>query len=198
MNLEKVLRILRNCGGVLAIKVLTEEEKKRILHVESKAEDRTVFGMCKSFNKGLRESLKRKNTVALVIQTSDFDYPHHPYMNIVSGDQVIGELVYDKEKITELREDPNNFFLWDNFFVNRKKIPRDLEERRKMRVVYLPREPLQLRGMQSVANAVFGTPSTEGDTLIKRMLNSKTEGTTIGTCLVGFDIVNPSTQSVKQ
>ena len=67
-----------------------------------------------------------------------------------------------------------------------------------MRVVYVPREPLQLRGMQNVPNAVFGTPSTEGDTLIKRMLDNKSESTTIGTCLVGFDIANSSTQSVKQ
>lgn len=190
MNLEKVLEVLRDCRGVLAIKVLTEEEKKRILHIESEIEARIVFGLCKSLNKGLRETLKRKYTVVLVIQTSDFDYPHHPYMNIISRDQVIGKLVYDKEKIQELREDPSNFFLWDNFFINRKKLPRDLEERRKMRAVYLAREPLQLMGMQSIADAVFGAPSTQGDTLIKRMLDIKSDSTTIGTCLVGFDIVN--------
>ncbi len=197
MNLEEVLEILRDCRGVLAIKVLTEEEKTRILHVESKVEDRIIFGMCRSLNKGLREALQREFTITMVIQTSDFDYPHHPYMNIMSGDQVIGELVHDKEKIRELRKDPSNFFLWDNFFVDRKKLPRDPEERRKLRVVYVPREPLQLRGMQSVTKAVFGTPSTEGDTLIKRMLDSKSESITIGTCLVGFDMVNSSIQCVR-
>ena len=190
MNIEEVLEVLSDCRGVVAIKVLSEEEKNRILHVESEVEGRIVFGLCKSLNEGLRKALQREFTVAMVIQTSDFDYPHHPYMNIMSGDQVIGELVYEKEKLRSLRNSPTNLFLWDNFYVDRKKLPRDPEERRKMRVVYVPREPLQLKGMQRVANAVFGTPSTESDALIKEMLDTKSGSNTRGTCLVGFDIVD--------
>jgi hypothetical protein len=187
-QLEEVLRSLRECRGVLAMKVLSEGDKEKILDVESKVEEKTVFGMCKSLNKGVRESLQRESTVAMVIQTSEFEYPHHPYMSMMCGDQVVGELVNDEERIEEMKKNPTNLFLWRNFVVYIRKLPRDPEERKKMRVVYLPREPTQLRGLQHVRNSVFGTPSTEGDTLIKSMLCIESKESVLGTCLVGFDI----------
>lgn len=187
--LQNVLGKIRECRGVLAVKALSELEKKRISEVESQVENKIVYGMCKSLNQGVRESLQRDFVVAMVIQTSEFQYPHHPYMNIMCGDQVIGELVSDKEKIDELKQDPSNVFLWDNFVVDTRRLPRDPEKRRQLRLVYLPREPLQLTGLEDIENAVFGTPSTEGDKLIKGMLDFKSNDSVTGTCLVGFDVL---------
>jgi len=187
-RIEEILKILRECSGVIAVKMLSEEEKKEILNAESKAEEKIVFGMCKSLNKGVREAVQREFTVAMVIQTSDFKYPHHPYMIMVCGDQVLGELVDDQKKIEELRKNPNNLFLWENFVVYMKKIPRNREEREKMRLIYLPREPVQLRGIPYVRDSVFGTPSTQCDMLIKKMLGIQSQDITIGTCLIGFNI----------
>jgi len=187
-QLEEVLRTLRVCRGVMALKVLSEEEKGEILDTEGRVEEKIVFGMCKSLNKGLREALQREFTVAMIIQTSEFQYPHHPYMSMICGDQVVGELVKDKKGVEELRKTPGNLFLWENFVVYTKRLPRNPKERDEMRIVYLPREPLQLKGLPYVKNSVFGTPSTEGDTLIKKMLAIRSEEPTIGTCLVGFNI----------
>jgi hypothetical protein len=187
-KLEGVLRTLRECRGVIAIKVLSEEERREILDIEGRVEEKIVFGLCKSLNKGLREALQREFTVAMVIQTSEFQYPHHPYMSMIWGDQVVGELVKDEKKVEELRKNPGNLFLWENFVVYMKKLPRNPKERGEMRVVYLPREPLQLKGLPYIKNSVSGTPSTEGDTLIKKMLAIQSEELTIGTCLVGFNI----------
>ena len=187
-QLDGVLRTLRECRGVLALKVLSEEEKGEILDTEGRVEEKIVFGMCKSLNKGLREALQREFTVAMVIQTSEFQYPHHPYMSMTCGDQVVGELVRDEKKAEELRKTPGNLFLWDNFVVYMKKLPRNQKERDEMQIVYLPRTPPQLKGVSYVKNSVFGTPSTEGDTLIKKMLAIRSEKPTVGTCLVGFNI----------
>jgi len=188
MELEGILRTLRECRGVIATKVLSEEEKRQILDVEGRVEEKNVFGMCKSLNKGLREALQREFAVAMVIQTSDFQYPHHPYMNMSYGDQVVGELIKDEKRVEELRKTPGNLFLWENFVVYVKKLPRNPKERNEMRIVYLPREPPQLKGLPHIENSVFGTPSTEGDTVIKRMLAIQSEEPTVGTCVVGFNI----------
>ncbi len=184
----EVLRTLRECRGVIAIKVLSEEEKREILDVETMVEEKIAFGMCRSLNKGLREALEREFTVAVVIQTSEFRYPHHPYMVMVLGDEVMGELVNNKQKIGELRKDPYNLFLWENFVVYMKRLPRNPKERKEMRIVYLPRKPTQLQELPSVTDSVFGVPSPEGDTLIKRMLAIGSEESIVGTCLVGFNI----------
>lgn len=187
-HLEEALTALRECRGVLAAEILSEEDKKRILDVESKVEEKTILGMCKSFNKGVRESLQREFVIAMVIQTSEFEYPHHPYMNMICGDQVVGELINDEKRIEELGRNPTNLFIWKNFVVYMRKLSRDPKERSNMRIVYLPREPVQLGSLPHVENSVFGTPSTEGDALIKRMLNIKSKESVVGTCLVGFDI----------
>ena len=188
MELETVLRTLRECRGVMVIKVLSEREKQQIFDVESKAEDKIVFGMCKSLNKGVREALQKDFTVAMVIQTSDFEYPHHPYMVMASGDEVVGELLDDAKKIEELRKSPTNLFLWENFVVYMRKLPRNPVERNEMRVVYLPRKPIQIQGLPYVEESVFGTPSPEGDSAIKKMLAIQSEESVVGTCLVGFNI----------
>jgi len=188
VRLEEILTTLRECSGVIAVNVLSEEERKKILDVESKVEEKVILGMCKSLNKGVREALRREFTIAMVIQTSEFQYPHHPHMIMLCEDQVIGEYVEDREKVKELRRNPNNFFLWENFVVYMKRIPRNPREKGKTQMIYLPREPLQLKGISYVKNSVFGTPSTQGDLLIKKMLAVKSQDLTVGTCLIGFNI----------
>jgi len=191
-QLETVLRTLQQCRGVIATKVLSEWEKKQILDVESEVENKIIFGMCKSLNKGAREALEREFTVAMVIQTAEFEYPHHPYMVMASGDQIVGELVDDAGKIEELRKSPTNLFLWENFVVYMRKLPRNPAERNEMRVVYLPGKPIQLQRLPYVEESVFGTPSPEGDSAIKRMLSIHSEESVVGTCLVGFNIKKQS------
>ncbi|KUO39200.1 MAG: hypothetical protein AVW05_04595 [Hadesarchaea archaeon DG-33] len=186
--MERVLQTLRECRGAVAVRVLAEEEKKALFELERRVEDNIVFGMCKSRNDGVREALQREFTVAIVIQSSIFQYPHHPHMSLRYDDQVLGESITDREKREELRNNASNFFLWDDFVVYMKKLPRGREAREKMRMIFHPREPLQLRGVPCVANSVFGTPSTEGDALIKRVMNLQGEDAQLGTCLLGFNL----------
>jgi len=187
-QLERVLRTLRECRGAIAVRVLAEDEKKQLFDLERRVEDNIVFGMCKSQNNGVREALQREFTMAIVIQTSIFQYPHHPPMSLMYGDQVLGELVTDKGKREELRKNSSNFFLWEDFVVYMTKLPRSREERRKMRMIFHPREALQLKGVSCVEGSVFGTPSTEGDALVKRLMDIQSEDVVLGTCLLGFNL----------
>lgn len=187
-RLEGILNVLCVCRGVLAVKVLSEGKKREILDVESRVEEKIIFGMCKSLNRGLREALQREFTAAMVIRSTEFQYPHHPSMNMVCDDEIVGEQVNDEKRIKELKKTPGNFFLWEEFVVYVRKLPRGLERRKKMQIVFLPREPLQLSGLSYIENSVFGVPSTEGDALTKRMLHIQSEEAVLETCLVGFDM----------
>ncbi len=144
--------------------------------------------MCKSINKGVREALRKDFIVAMIIDTSKFQYPNQPYMVMICGDQVIGELVNDKEEIEELRKNRMNLFLWENFVIYTKKIPRNKEKRSEMRVVYLPREPPQLIELPYIHNCEFGTLSTESDTYIKQILAMHSKEVVVGTCVVGYNL----------
>jgi hypothetical protein len=188
-QLERVMRTLRECRGVIVARLLSEEEKQTVLDLEKNVEEKVVFGMSKSLNEGVRVTLQMEYTVAMVIQSSIFPYPHHPHVSMRCGDQVVGELITDEGALEELRKNRYNFFLWENFVVYVKRLPKDPEGRRKLRIVYPSREAIQLKDLSSVKSSVFGTPSTEGDALIKRMLDIHSEEGAVGTCLVGFTLV---------
>ena len=132
--------------------------------------------------------MAREYAVALVIDSSIFEYPHHPHMKMVCGDIVVGEQVRDQKRIEDLKKDRTNFFLWENFVLYMPKLPRGPEERKKLRLIYTERPAVQLEGHLSVAKSVFGTPSMEGDILVKELLSIHSEKPTIGTCVVGFDL----------
>jgi hypothetical protein len=187
-QLERVIRTLRECCGVIVARLLSEEEKQTVLDLERNVEEKVIFGMSKSLNEGVRTALQMEFTVAMVIQASIFPYPHHPHVSMRCDDQVVGELITDEGTLEELRKSPYNFFLWENFVVYVKRLPKDPAGRRKLRIIYPSREAIQLKSLSSVKCSVFGTPSTEGDTLIKRMLDVPSEEGSVGTCLVGFTL----------
>jgi hypothetical protein len=187
-KIRNILDILSHDEGVITTRLLSNEEKHRILNKEQEAEDRIIFGMCKSLNEGVRDAIDSEYTIALIIDTSVFRYPHHPHMSIMWKDQIVGEQVNDNEKIKELKKDRLNFFLWDTFVIYMKKLPKASKDRDQIRFVYRPRVPLQLKGISNVCNPVFGTPSTESDLLIKDMLHIEAKDADIGTCLIGFNL----------
>jgi len=186
--LELILKTLRDCRGVKTLKVLTADEKKKILEVEEKAEERVAYGMCKTLNQGIKEALNRDYTVAIIMDTSIFKYPHHPYILMVYDDTIVGEQVKDLKRIEELKRDRANFFLWDTFVIYNQRLPKEREERQKLRIIYPPREALQLEGINCVIKGTFGTPSSEGDILLKKLFLFDSSNSMIGTGLIGFDI----------
>ena len=101
--LELVFEDLHNCRGVETFKILSADEEKRILEVEGEAEEKIAYGMCPTVNQGIREALQRDYTVAIIMDTSIFEYPNQPYMVMTSENDVVGEQVRDPEKIEELK-----------------------------------------------------------------------------------------------
>jgi hypothetical protein len=187
-NLDLALKTLQGCAGVETIKVLTTDEKKHFLELELKMGEKIAYGMCKVLNQGIIEALERDYTIAFVMDTSIFEYPHHPHIMMVFDDDLVGEQVDDLNKIEELKKDKRNFFLWDNFVVYTRKLPKGREARERLRIVYPSREASQLKGISGVFKSVFGTPSSEGDVLLKNFLSFSSTESVMGTGVIGFDL----------
>jgi len=185
--LRDAVDVLRSCVGVKDIRLLTSEERDKLLSVEEADEDKIAYGMCKTSNNGLREALNRDFTTVLLIDSSIYEYPHHPYMVMVYDDIVVGEQVKDSGKQEELRKDRKNFFLWDEFVIYTPLLPREKEAKQRLRMVYKPMKVVQLDSVDCVDEAVFGTPSTAGDSLLKEMKNWGVTHPDIGTCVIGFN-----------
>ena len=187
--LEIVQNKLKECNGVITCKLLKADEKKLIQQIETQIEEKIAYYMCRTLNEGVREALQRDYTIAVVLDTSIFEYPHHPFMKMVFNDTVVGEQISDLDKIIEYKKDKKNFFfLWENFVIYTSKLPRERGGREKLRLVYVKRRAQQLEGIPCVERGVFGTLSFEGDAIIKDILSCSSPDSFIGTCLIGFNI----------
>jgi hypothetical protein len=187
--LDTVLRTLRRCTGVLAARLLDDDEQRHILRAEEQAEGKLFLEMCPTVNRGVREALAREYTVGLVIDSDAFEYPHHPHMKLLCDDVIVGEQVKEPKRKAELRRDRATIFLWDDFAMYRRRLPRNREDRNRLRLVYEARPAVQLQDHACVTESVFGTPSVEGDGAVKNLLAITRREATIGTCIVGFNLV---------
>ena len=159
-----------------------------VIPLEGEAEEKIAYGMCPTVNKGIREALQGDYTMAIIMDTSIFEYPNQAYMVMMSDKDVVGEQVRDPEKIVEYKRDRANFFLWENFVIYTRRLPREREARKNVRIVYLPREPAQLKGISCIEKSSFGTLSMEGDTLVKELLDFTSSDPVMGTCLIGLNL----------
>ena len=187
--LETVLRTLRSCKGVLAARLLNDEERRQVLRVEAKAERKLFLETCPTVNQGVREALASEYAVGLVIDSDEYEYPHHPHMKLLCGDTIVGEQVKEPTRKAELRRDRSMIFLWDDFAVDRRRLPRNREDRNQLRLVYEACSVAQLQNHACVTRSVYGTPSVEGDGAIKHLLAITRQEPVIGTCIVGFNLV---------
>lgn len=182
---------LRESKGVQAIRLLGEDEKKLLLKTETIVEDKIVWSMCSTLNEGIREAIQRDYTIATVMNTSIFEYPHHPLMKMLYNGIVVGEQIPDLDMIVELKKDRTNFFLWEDFVIYIPRLPMEKGAKQKLRLVYLKREAPQLEGIPCVERGVIGIPSSEGDALIKEILSFPSQDPMTGSCLLGFNIKDP-------
>lgn len=189
-RLELVLNSLRSRSGVEALRILTSEEKEHILELEAEAENSVANNLCRTINQGVRDALQRDYTVAMVIDTSIYELPHHPRMTMIYEDTVVGEEIEDMNRIDRLRKDRGNFFLWHNFVIYLKKLPKGRGERERLRMIHSPRRAKELKGISFVKKEVFGTPSNAVDVLIKELLSFMSKNPFVGTCLIGFNLKN--------
>jgi hypothetical protein len=190
--LEVVQNKLKEGKGIQALRSLNIDEKKQVLEIEAKVEEKIAYGMCKTYNEGAREAIKRDYTIAMVMNTSIFEYPHHPLMRMVSDNTIVGEQVSDPSIIAELKINRTNFFLWENFVIYTSRLPKEREVRQKVRLVYLKRGVPQLEGIPYVEGGIFGTLSSEGDALVKGILSFSSSNQLMGTSLIGFNIKEDS------
>ena len=184
---DLVYKRLSESKGVQVIKLLNSDEKKIILDLETSVEDKIAYGMCRTYNEGIREALNRSYTLAMVIDTEVFEYPHHPLMRMVLEEAIMGEQINDPNKLAILKQDRTNFFLWENFVIYTSRLPKDRESRQKLRIIYQKRGVPQLYGIRCVKDDVFGTLSSEGDKIMKEMISFPSDNIVMGTSLIGFN-----------
>lgn len=114
-----LIDLIKEDEGILIAEIMSDEMKKGILTEEMKRLDELV----PFINKGMEEAFEEEEAIVLVI---DNEKKNHRVENSYAtrdtsftlrteSGKIIGETIYDEEELEELRDDPDVFFLSDNF-----------------------------------------------------------------------------------
>ncbi len=183
-----LINLIKEDKKIIIAEPMTDDMKKEVLKLEMKRLDELV----PFINEGMEEAFEEKEAIVLVINNEVTDERiENSYaakdtsftLRSESG-KIIGETIYDEEELEELREDPNVFFLSDNFVTyNNLTVP---GEKQFFVMSSTTSEFFTDKNLKSLVSSLkVAIPSTITDHYIKDCFDLPHD-TKIGTLIVGF------------
>jgi hypothetical protein len=122
-----ILGTLKKVKGIVDASPLSEKHRREILEIEQDAEERSLMGLGKVVNTGVREILNSE-LIYVALTNMDFDWGCSATMLLKKGQEVVGEEIRDQAAIERLANQKNVWFMHQNFVVYRDKIafPQDI------------------------------------------------------------------------
>lgn len=182
----EVFDLLSKIPGFVSMTKVSSGDLNFIIKSESEYENSRLLGFNKVENTGVKETLKSKSIYAVAYYSIFFEASKNMESTssvvIESDGKLIGEEVYDEEKLEDLRKSNNAIFLGKNFvmYKDRMRISRGDAN------LILPSKSVpHLHGLQGNYNVVSGSPSSKVDHYLKNKM-SVSDDPDIGTVLVGI------------
>ena len=173
---------------ILIAKVMSDEMKKQVLtHEMNRLDELIPF-----INEGMEEAFDEEDAIVIVTDnTKKSDRIENSYnahdtsftLRSESG-KIIGETIYDEDELEELRDDPNVFFLSDNFVTyNNLTKP---GERQFFVMSSTTSDFFTDKDLESIVTSLkVAIPSTASDHYIKDCFDLPHDAA-IGTLIIGF------------
>jgi hypothetical protein len=182
-TLEKVKGIVKACP-------FTSEDRRKIIEIEEDAEKRSLMGLGKVINVGVREVLKC-DQIYVALNNMNFDWGCHATLVLKKGDEVVGAEVRDEELIARLSKQQNVWFMHKNFVVYKDKMsfPQDIMQKIcHFEIPCLPAEWCLVEDDSFQCNSIiYANPCTPSDVYLKEQYFNGTDEKGCGTILVGIE-----------
>lgn len=178
--------------GIQCVYPLRIEDRREILDLEKEAEKRSLMGLGKVINSGVRKVLQY-DLVYVFLTNMEFSWGHCSALILKKGDQLVGEDIYDEAVLAELSKSPNAWFMHENFVIYKDFIsfPQDIMQ--KICHFELPGMPADWLSEDTDKLAIseiwYANPSTFGDVYLKENYFNGQDERGLGTILVGVNTV---------
>ncbi len=170
---------------------LLNEDRQQILAKEQEAEERSLMGLGKVINSGVREVLNG-DLVYVALTTMDFDWGCKATLILKKDQEVVGEEVRNKARIAELSEKENVWFLHKNFVVYKDKISFPQDIMKKVCYFEIPCLPADFCILDNddfqCQSIIYSNPSTLCDIYLKEKYFAGIDEKGLGTILVGVTL----------
>jgi hypothetical protein len=183
-----MIAALRNVKGIVNSCPLSTEDHPRILEKELEAEKRSLMGLGKVVNAGVREILNH-DLVYAALTSMDFDWGCYSTLVLKKGQEIVGQETRDKAVLAELANKKNVWFLHKNFVVYKDRIsfPGDIMNKIcHFEIPCLPAEFCTLHDDQIQCQSInFASPSVLCDQYLKERYFDRENVAKLGTILIG-------------
>jgi hypothetical protein len=184
-----LISAFRNVKGIVNSCPLPNGDYPRILEKELEAEKRSLMGLGKVVNTGVREILNH-DLVYAALTSKDFDWGCYSTLLLKKGQEIVGQEIRDEAVLAELANKKNVWFLHKNFVVYKDRVsfPGDIMNKIcHFEIPCLPAEFCMLGDDQLQCHSInFASPSILCDLYLKEQYFDGENVTELGTILIGF------------
>ena len=191
-KIDKIMTIaLTNVKGIVGAAPFSNDDRRKMLDIEQEAEKNAFMGLGNVVNAGVREVLTYE-LIYTALTNMDFDWGYQPSLVMKKGQELVGEEVRDKERIDQLSNRDDVWFMHQNFVIYKNKVsfPQDLMKK----ICHFEIPDLQadwcLIEDEAFDNQsiIYANPSILGDTFLKKQYFEGISDKGLGTILVGVDM----------
>lgn len=183
-----MIAALHNVKGIVNSCPLPTEDHPRILEKELEAEERSLMGLGKVVNAGVRKILNH-DLVYVALTSKDFDWGCYSTLLLKKGQEIVGQEIRDKAVLAELANKKNVWFLHKNFVIYKDRIsfPGDIMNKIcTFEIPCLPAKFCMLGDDQLQCHSInFASPSILCDLYLKEQYFDGEKVTELGTILIG-------------
>jgi hypothetical protein len=183
-----LMSALRKVKGIVSCCPLPNDDHPRILEKEIEAEQRSLMGLGKVVNTGVREILNY-DWVYAALTSMEFDWGCQSSLLLKKGQEIVGQEVRDQAMLAELAGQKNVWFLHKNFVVYKDRIAFPQDIMKKICHFEIPVLPVECCGLDDdrleCRSVQFASPSVLCDLYLKEQYFSSENTADLGTVLIG-------------
>ncbi|RZN61264.1 hypothetical protein [Methanonatronarchaeum sp. AMET6-2] len=184
---ERFKSALGEIKGVGLVRVLSSEEKDRVIELEKEAEGNVIMGLGRGDNQGVKQALDRDVTVVFTTD-KDFRWPEGSNVVIKHEGEVIGEEIDSEEELRRLEQSERDVSISGSFVLYKDKLDTGAMHGGEEPVVLFPAKRFRrLEDVDDCCDPVFGSPCPPADNYLKEVCGIK-DDKEHGTALAGFDL----------
>jgi hypothetical protein len=188
---ELMLEALLRVRGIVQVVPVADKDRPTILETESEAERKSLMGLGKVVNRGVREVLG-SDSIYVALTDMDFHWGCKPNLLMKKGDEIVGQEITDEQEIERLSRDTNAWFMHKNFVVYKNKIVFPQDVMNKICHFEIPCNPADWCVVDDSdvrsCSIIYGSPSTPCDVLLKELYFQGLDRRGLGTVLIGVSV----------
>ena len=191
-QIDKILTVaFSKVEGLINTSPFSNDDRRKMLDIEQEAEKNAFMGLGHVVNAGVREVLAC-GLIYVALTNMDFEWGCGPSLVMKKGEELVGEEVRDKQRLAELSNRKDVWFMHQNFVVYKDKVsfPQDLMKKIcHFEIPGLPAEWCLVEDENfECRSIIYANPSTLGDIYLKKQYFNKIDEKGLGTILIGVNL----------